>query len=100
MTKQMNNWNVYLFAGLTLTLAVWCGLRLYPMTSLPPEIGQLTNLQQLNLSYNRLTRLPPEIGQLTNLQELDLSNNPLTSLPPELCAKLKDVEIYPPSLCP
>jgi Leucine-rich repeat (LRR) protein len=53
--------------------------------NLPPEIGQLTNLQELVLFNNQLTRtsLPPEIGQLSNLQELDLISNSLTSLPLE-----------------
>jgi internalin A len=54
------------------------------LTSLPPEVTQLTNLQTLRLSVNRLTSLPPEITQLTNLQTLDLSINQLTSLPPEI----------------
>ncbi len=32
------------------------------LTALPPEIGQLTNLQTLYLGDNQLTTLPPEIG--------------------------------------
>jgi len=35
---------------------------------LPPEIGLLTQLQNLDVSYNQLTTLPPEIGLLTQLQ--------------------------------
>ena len=54
------------------------------LTSLPPEIGQLTSLQTLGLLGNRLTALPPEIGQLTSLQTLNLDGNQLTSLPPEI----------------
>jgi internalin A len=54
------------------------------LSSLPPAIGQLTNLRSLNLRFNLLTSLPPEIGQLTNLQLLDLYENPLHSLPPEI----------------
>ncbi len=57
------------------------------LTSLPPEIGQLTSLQSLHLSGNQLTSLPPEIGQLTNLQSLSLRSNPLTSPPPEIVSK-------------
>ncbi|WP_375478430.1 COR domain-containing protein, partial [uncultured Nostoc sp.] len=53
------------------------------LSTLPPEIVQLTNLQTLNLSYNQLSSLPPEIVQLTNLQTLNLSGNQLSSLPPE-----------------
>jgi len=54
------------------------------LTALPPEIGQLTALTKLNLAKNRLTALPPEIGQLTALKELNLSHNELTSLPPQI----------------
>ncbi|MEH2007486.1 leucine-rich repeat domain-containing protein, partial [Nostoc sp.] len=42
------------------------------LTTLPGEIGQLTNLQSLHLSSNQLSSLPAEIVQLTNLQSLDL----------------------------
>ncbi|WP_016952822.1 COR domain-containing protein [Anabaena sp. PCC 7108] len=54
------------------------------LSSLPAEIGKLTNLQFLDLSYNRLSSLSPEIGQLTNLRTLDLSDNQLSSLSPEI----------------
>ncbi len=54
------------------------------LTSLPPEVGQLTNLQTLDLEVNQLTALPPEVGQLANLESLNLSHNQLTTLPPEL----------------
>lgn len=33
----------------------------HPLSSLPPEIGQLVNLQELSLSFNQLSSLPPEI---------------------------------------
>lgn len=55
-----------------------------PLSSLPPEIGLLTNLQELNLNNTRLTGLPPEIGHLANLSMLNLDNSPLTRLPPEI----------------
>jgi Leucine-rich repeat (LRR) protein len=51
---------------------------------LPPEIGQLTNLETLRLEGNQLTVLPPEIGQLTNLKGLAPARNQLTTLPPEI----------------
>jgi len=41
-------------------------------------------LEKLNLSCNQLTTLPPEIGLLTQLQNLHLSYNQLTTLPPEI----------------
>ena len=51
--------------------------------SIPPELGNLTNLQELDLSGNwglpglwgLSDGIPPELGNLTNLQVLDLSGN-------------------------
>ena len=54
------------------------------LTSLPPEIGTLTNLKRLYLNGNKLDSLPPEIGNLTNLNRLYLRDNKLDSLPPEI----------------
>ncbi|MGC9521133.1 MAG: COR domain-containing protein [Anaerolineae bacterium] len=54
------------------------------LTALPPEIGRLRNLLQLDLRHNRLVGLAPEMGLLTNLTSLDLRDNRLTSLPPEM----------------
>jgi internalin A len=78
-------------------------LRDQEISELPPEIGQLTNLQKLSigaqkwgevegasrnvrrlLDTNSLASVPPEIGRLTNLQSLDLSNNKLIGLPAEI----------------
>ncbi|KIC76097.1 hypothetical protein DB41_GN00070 [Neochlamydia sp. TUME1] len=49
------------------------------LTFLPPEIGQLSYLQELNLNSNQLTSFPAEIGQLSQLQELYLIDNTLSS---------------------
>jgi internalin A len=54
------------------------------LTALPPEIGNLTALAFLRLDGNSLTTLPPEIGNLTALTLLDLDSNGLTALPPEI----------------
>ncbi len=54
------------------------------LTTLPPEIGQLSRLQTLDLMDNQLTTLPPEITQLSQLQRLYLRSNQLTALPPEI----------------
>ena len=59
-------------------------LRNKQLTSLPPEIGQLTELENLDLSGNQLSTLPPEIGQLTGLLNLDINGNQLSALPPEI----------------
>jgi len=54
--------------------------------SIPPEIGDLTNLTYLSLGRNQLIGgIPPEIGNLTDLTGLVLDNNQLTdSIPPEI----------------
>ena len=54
------------------------------LTTLPAELGQLVNLQTLHLAHNQLPALPAEIGQLVNLQELTLSSSQLTALPVEI----------------
>ena len=49
------------------------------LTSIPNEIGCLTNLTNLRLENVQLTgEIPSEIGNLTNLEWLDLSDNQLT----------------------
>lgn len=55
------------------------------LTSVPPEIGNLTNLETFVLQEAyELTELPPEIGNLTNLREFYVIENwELISLPPE-----------------
>ncbi len=54
------------------------------LTTLPAEIGQLTNLISLEISYNQLTSLPVEIGKLTQLRKLYANANKLTSLPVQI----------------
>ncbi len=64
-------------------------LRLYSNQiggSIPPELGDLSNLLVLALGYNQLTgSIPPELGSLANAQNFSLNNNQLTgSIPTEL----------------
>lgn len=54
------------------------------LKTLPPEVGNLTNLRKLYLNSNHFTTLPPEIGNLVSLQWLDLCRNQLTKLPSEI----------------
>ena len=51
------------------------------LQSVPPEIGQLAQLRELDLSGNQFTTLPEAVGELTVLQGLYLWNNQLTTLP-------------------
>lgn len=52
--------------------------------ALPAEIRKLQNLRILDASNNQMTGVPAEIGQLSKLEQLDLSYNQLTGLPNEL----------------
>ena len=61
------------------------------LTTLPHEIGNLTSLKRLGLQNNELTTIPPEIGNLTSLKSLYLERNQLTTLPPKIW-KLKNLE--------
>lgn len=54
------------------------------LTALPTEIGELTKLQVLFMGGNQLTGLPASIGNLKKLTTLTLENNKLTSLPSEI----------------
>ncbi len=56
---------------------------------IPPELGNLANLGFLRLNDNNLTgEIPPELGNLASLQGLNLHNNALTG---EIPAKLGDL---------
>ena len=66
--------------GLTHLILTWNEL-----TSIPPELGKLANLTRLGLHRNSLSGpIPPELGNLGNLTSLELYDNNLTSIPPEL----------------
>ena len=61
---------------------------------IPPELGNLANLERLYLHENDLTGpIPPELGNLANLERLILGDNDLTGpIPPEL-GRLTDLEL-------
>ena len=65
---------------------------------IPPELGNLTKLTRLELTTNRLTGpIPAELGNLTRLTKLELTGNPLSgSIPPELgnLTGLKILDLY------
>ncbi|KPA17234.1 lipoprotein [Candidatus Magnetomorum sp. HK-1] len=64
------------------------------MTNVPVEIGNLTNLNYLNLLSNNLTSIPAEIGNLTNLNYLNLNGNKLSSLPSDITSLTKLETVY------
>ena len=49
---------------------------------LPPQIGDLTNLESLEVSLCCLTSLPEELGELSRLTKLDLARNLFDWEPP------------------
>ena len=62
--------------------------------AIPPELGELSNLLHLRLYYNALTGpIPPELGALTNLRSLDLYFNSLTGPVPSELAGLANLEL-------
>ena len=59
--------------------------------SLPEELFQFTNLQELVVSHCKLSVLNVRIGELTQLQRLDVSANHLVVLPESIC-QLKNLK--------
>ncbi|CAL8177987.1 unnamed protein product [Prunus armeniaca] len=65
-------------------------------TSLAGEIqnlGSLTRLEKLNLSFNRLTSFGTDLENLVSLQILDLQNNTLQGIVPESLGELEDLHL-------
>ena len=61
------------------------------ISSLPDEIGQLTNLERFIITNNRLNgSLPLTFGDLVNLKEVDIRYNALSSI--DVIARLPKVE--------
>ena len=61
---------------------------------IPAELGDLTNLEKLDLCDNGLSgTIPAELGDLTNLQGLELYDNELSGEIPAELGKLTNLEI-------
>ena len=61
--------------------------------TIPKSLAQLDSLQTLDLSYNQLTGTIPEaLGQLDNLRRLNLSDNQLTGPIPEALGNLSNLK--------
>jgi internalin A len=62
----------------------WSALEDEPEKQIPPEIGRLTKLTELDLSGGGFEGLPSSIGNLNNLTVLSVSSNSLKALPNEI----------------
>lgn len=51
------------------------------LTTFPPWLFKLTNVNELDLSRNKIKKLPENIGSFSSLRWLDLHSNNLESLP-------------------
>ena len=61
---------------------------------IPASLGDLTGLETLDLSSNKLTgNIPVELGSLTNLEELRLNGNQLTGEIPDELGTLPNLEV-------
>uniref|UniRef100_A0A7R9WI91 L domain-like protein n=1 Tax=Pseudictyota dubia TaxID=2749911 RepID=A0A7R9WI91_9STRA len=62
--------------------------------NIPTEVGMLSKLQHLSLSFNKLSGpVPTELGQLTNLKELRLYGNRLSGHVPTELGHLTQLDI-------
>ncbi|KAK9277546.1 hypothetical protein L1049_007091 [Liquidambar formosana] len=60
--------------------------------TLPPNLGNLTALERLEVQYNGLSGSLPSLSGLSSLQVLLLSNNNFTSIPPDFFAGMSSLQ--------
>lgn len=59
----------------------------------PAELGQLNQLENLNLSGTGIKSIPPEIGQMKGLRYLRINSNKLQALPEEI-GELSELQLF------
>lgn len=57
----------------------------HPVCLKPPEIGDLQELETLDVSMNKLTSLPERLHSCVSLQNLTVDHNLLSHVPRQLC---------------
>lgn len=68
------------------------GMQHPKLITLPPAIGQLTELECLDASFNRIGSLPGEMKHLKKLRYLNLAGNRYLSRLPEVLKELPALE--------
>ena len=91
LTGPVNSW-----FGITVSNGFVTGVTLENNNlrdTIPTEIGNLTNLQYLNLNENELyCSIPPEIGNLINLLEININENNLLGIIPAEIGNLSNLK--------
>ena len=63
--------------------------------AIPPELGNLARLTELNLGANQLVgAIPTELGNLSNLTKFSLANNQLTGTIPSELTRLRSLRYF------
>jgi hypothetical protein len=66
------------------------------LITLPPEIGNLTNLVELNVSNNQLSTIPSALGNLPYFWYLYMKGNPLNTI--MYCSIIPHLKINKPDI--
>ena len=89
------------FSGLPAELGDIPNLQILNLTEcnlayIPPAVWKCVNLQRLDISRNKISTLYPEIGNLEKLQYLNLQQTNISTLPPEIafCQDLEEVILW------
>ena len=73
----------------------WLGLSYNQLSgTIPPQFGNLSNLKVISLTGNRLTGpIPSELGNLTNLESVAIAGNELAGTIPSELGRLSDLKV-------
>ena len=63
------------------------------LTTIPPEVCRFTNLECLDVSFNRIGSVPDSIGNLIHLKHLNMAGNRYLAKFPEALTKLDSLQV-------